>query len=54
VIRQDGVIAIPRTGSPEHVRENASAAGIELTTDDLAALDAAFPPSKKKRPLEMI
>jgi diketogulonate reductase-like aldo/keto reductase len=54
VIRQDGVIAIPRTGSPDHVRENAGAAGVALTKDDLAELDAAFPPSKKKRPLEMI
>jgi len=54
VIRQDGVIAIPRTGSPEHVRENAAAAAIELTKDDLAELDTAFPPPKKKRSLEMI
>ncbi len=54
VIRQEGVIAIPRTGSPGHVRENAAAAGIELTQDDLAELDRAFPPPKKKRSLEMI
>jgi diketogulonate reductase-like aldo/keto reductase len=54
VIRQDGVVAIPRTGSPEHVRENAAAAAIELTAGDLAELDRAFPPPKRKRPLEMI
>lgn len=54
VIRQEGVIAIPRTGSPEHVRENAAAAAIELTNDDLTGLDAAFPPPKNRRSLEMI
>lgn len=54
VIRQDGVVAIPRTGSPEHVRENAAAAAIELSREDLAELDAAFPPPNRKRSLEMI
>lgn len=53
-IRQEGVIAIPRTGSPAHVRENAAAADIRLTAEDLAELDRAFPPPKKKRSLEMI
>ena len=54
VIRQEGVIAIPRTGSPEHARDNAASAAIDLTKEDLAELDAAFPPPKKKRSLEMI
>ena len=53
-IRQDGVVAIPRTGSSAHVRENAAALGIELTTSDLAEIDQAFPPPKRKRLLEMI
>ena len=53
-IRQDGVIAIPRASSPEHVRENAAASRIQLTDGDLAAIDRAFPPPKKKRALEMI
>jgi diketogulonate reductase-like aldo/keto reductase len=53
-VRQDGVIAIPRTSSPEHARENAAAAGIELTASDLAEIDRAFPPPKRKRSLEMI
>jgi len=54
VIRHDGVIAIPRTGSPAHTRENAGASGIRLSPDDLAELDRTFPPPKKKRSLEMI
>jgi diketogulonate reductase-like aldo/keto reductase len=54
VIRQEGVIAIPRAGSPEHVRENAGAVGISLTSRDLADLDRAFPPPTEPRALEMI
>lgn len=54
VVRGDGVVAIPRTGSPVHVRENAAALHIELSTRDLEALDRAFPPPSKKRALEMI
>jgi diketogulonate reductase-like aldo/keto reductase len=54
VLRQRGVVAIPRTGSPDHVRENAAALDIELTTRDLQEIDRAFPTPAKKRSLEMI
>jgi diketogulonate reductase-like aldo/keto reductase len=53
-IRAAGVLAIPRSGSPAHTRENAAAAAIELSARDLAEIDRAFPPPKKARPLEMI
>jgi diketogulonate reductase-like aldo/keto reductase len=53
-IRTEGVMAIPRSGSPAHTRENAAAAGLELTPRDLQEIDRAFPPPKKSRPLEMI
>ena len=53
-IRQEGVVAIPRASSPDHVRENAAALAIRLTTEDLALIDSAYPPPKKKRALEMI
>jgi diketogulonate reductase-like aldo/keto reductase len=53
-IRAAGVLAIPRSGSPEHTRENAAAAAIELTDRDLQQIDRAFPPPKKAHPLEMI
>ncbi len=53
-IRQDGVIAIPRTSSTDHVRENAGALRIELSASDLAEIDRAFPPPRKRQPLEMI
>lgn len=54
VMRNDGVIAIPKAVRPEHVRQNIAAADISLTQDDLAALDRAFAPPSRKRPLEMI
>ncbi len=54
VLRQDGIIAIPQAGSPEHVRENRGAAEIQLTQHDLAKLDRAFPPPTHKQPLEML
>jgi diketogulonate reductase-like aldo/keto reductase len=53
-IRSAGVMAIPRSGSPAHTRENAAAAGIELTDRDLQEIDRAFAPPKKSRPLEML
>ncbi|MFE4497404.1 aldo/keto reductase [Streptomyces niveus] len=54
VLRQSGVIAIPRTGRAEHVRENHAALTLTLTDDDLAALDDAFPPVRGPVPLEML
>jgi diketogulonate reductase-like aldo/keto reductase len=53
-IRAEGVLAIPRSGSAAHTRENAAAADIALTPRDLQEIDRAFPPPKKARPLEMI
>lgn len=54
VIRAPGVMAIPRSGSPDHTRENAAAAAIQLSPRDLQDIDRAFPPPKKARALEMI
>jgi diketogulonate reductase-like aldo/keto reductase len=42
-IRSGNVIAIPESGSAEHVRENAVALSLALTSDELQALDAAHP-----------
>ncbi|WP_027142913.1 aldo/keto reductase [Mesorhizobium sp. WSM3626] len=54
VIQQDGVIAIPKAGSQEHVRQNFAALDINLTPQDIADLDRAFPPPSRKSGLEMI
>jgi diketogulonate reductase-like aldo/keto reductase len=53
-LRQPGVIAIPKASDLDHVRENAAAASIKLTANDLATIDAAYPPPTKKRPLQML
>jgi diketogulonate reductase-like aldo/keto reductase len=45
VMRAGNVIAIPESGSPEHVKENAAALAVSLTTQDLQTLDATFPQS---------
>ncbi len=54
ILRQPGVMAIPKASSVEHVRENRDALALQLTPDDLAELDAAFPPPQRKVSLEMI
>lgn len=54
VTAQKGVIAIPKASRQEHVRQNAAALDIELTPEDFADLDRAFPPPTRKRGLEMI
>ncbi|TSE01804.1 aldo/keto reductase [Mesorhizobium intechi] len=54
VMHREGVIAIPKASSQEHVRQNFAALDIELTAEDLADLDRAFPPPTRKRGLEMI
>lgn len=41
--RSSVVLPIPGTGSPEHLRENVGAALIELSEDDLAALEGGAP-----------
>jgi diketogulonate reductase-like aldo/keto reductase len=54
VLRQDGVIAIPKASTLDHVRENRGALEIRLTDADCAELDEAFPPPTGPTPLEMI
>jgi diketogulonate reductase-like aldo/keto reductase len=54
VLRQDRVIAIPRAGTPEHVRENHGALALQLSAADLMAIDLLFPPPRHKQPLEVI
>jgi diketogulonate reductase-like aldo/keto reductase len=54
LLHQKGVIAIPKAARPEHVRENRGALDLALSREDLAALDAAFPPPKRRRKLAML
>ena len=54
VLRRPDIIAIPKASSPEHVRQNRQALEIDLTPQDLAELDQAFPPPRRKGALEML
>ena len=53
MLRQPDVIAIPKAARERHLRETLDAADLRLTDHDLAAIDAAFPPPKRKRRLAM-
>ncbi|MGW7594744.1 aldo/keto reductase, partial [Streptomyces rubiginosohelvolus] len=49
-----GVMAIPKAGRVDHVEENRAALDLELTPEDLAALDRAFPPPTGPVPLDIL
>ena len=54
LLRQDGMIVIPKATKLDHVRENRAAADLRLDDEDLAALDRAFPPPTSRTPLGML
>ena len=54
VLRHEGVMTIPKSASVERVRENHGALAVALAANDVAELDNAFPPPRRKVPLEMI
>ncbi len=54
LLRQEGMIVIPKATNQDHARENWGALNVKLTDDDLATLDRAFPPPKGRSPLGML
>ena len=54
LLRQDGIVAIPKAANVAHVRENYAALAIHLTREDLTALDRAFPAPTEAIPLAML
>jgi diketogulonate reductase-like aldo/keto reductase len=54
LLRQDGMVVIPKASREDHVRENLGALDLKLTDDDLAILDRAFPPPKGRTRLGML
>jgi len=54
LLTRPGTIVIPKAVQPAHVQANAAAATLRLDAEDLAALDAAFPPPRRARPLAML
>ncbi|WP_285425949.1 aldo/keto reductase [Pseudomonas sp. efr-133-TYG-103a] len=54
VLRQDGVIAIPKAVDPLHLRLNAEAALIDLSIEDELLIDSSWPAPLRKKPLSMV
>jgi diketogulonate reductase-like aldo/keto reductase len=52
--RLDGVFTIPKAGNLEHTRENAGGMGWNLSPEDIAAIDKAFPAPARDVPLAML
>lgn len=53
-MRDANTIAIPKSTRTAHLRENIAALDIVLDAADMAALDKAFPPPKRRAPLDML
>lgn len=53
-MRHANVISIPKAANPAHVRDNAKAAAITLTPEDLATIDATHRPPSRKQPLDLL
>ena len=54
VLRQPGVVAIPKASNKTHVRDNAQSVDIQLADQDFADIDREFPPPRSKQPLPML
>ena len=54
LLARDDIIAIPKTGHRDRLRENIGALSHTLTAEQLATLDSIFPPPKGPRALEML
>jgi diketogulonate reductase-like aldo/keto reductase len=54
VMRTPDINAIPKAGTPEHVRDDCAALELELTAPDFTELDEAFPPPRRKQGLAML
>ncbi|MHB1304663.1 MAG: aldo/keto reductase [Acidiphilium sp.] len=53
-LRDGTTIAIPKSASPARVKENAEAATLRLTDEDVATIDAAHAPPHRKQSLAML
>jgi diketogulonate reductase-like aldo/keto reductase len=51
LLRQPGVMAIPKAGNPLHLRHNWAAQELQLSDADRAELDRCFPPPAGHQPL---
>jgi diketogulonate reductase-like aldo/keto reductase len=46
--REPPLFSIPKTADPQHARENAAAADLELTAEEISRIDAAFPAGRRR------
>jgi diketogulonate reductase-like aldo/keto reductase len=53
-LRNPTVFAVPKTSRVEAIRENAAAASLALTAEDIAEIDRDFPAPRQAKPLEML
>jgi diketogulonate reductase-like aldo/keto reductase len=53
LLHQPGVSVIPKAAQEQHVRANRAALDIALSAQDLLELDQAFPPPRRRVPLDM-
>jgi diketogulonate reductase-like aldo/keto reductase len=54
LLQKDGIIAIPKASSQQHARENRGALDIQLSEEDMVALDRTFPAPNRKTGLEVL
>ncbi len=53
VLRQGGVMALPKAANAVHLRHNWAAASLELSAADLQEIERHFAPQQRKLPLSM-
>jgi len=49
LLRHPACFAIPKSSDPDHVDENARAAGLALGEDEIRRLERAFPRGRRRR-----
>jgi len=54
VLSREGIIAIPKSSNPVHLRENRKAVDLKLSAEQIATLDHAFAAPTRKVQLEML
>jgi len=54
LVHRRSVFAIPKSASLDHVEENAAAGNLQLSAEELARIDAAFPRPRRQGSLPML
>jgi diketogulonate reductase-like aldo/keto reductase len=54
LMRRPLLFAIPKASNPKHAEENAGAGALDLSDEEIARIDAAFPLDPRPRPLPML